>query len=163
MGCTQRTRSGALKASPGSTLLAGNSLPKGYTMRQDTIDKMRASSYLLPDPGGEVVRECLAEIERMKHVFRSIPKQAGNVGVVSDELPDAKYGATQSPEDALREKTAGDLVVAEWAAPCQVKDENGISINMLDHAVAILAEGLGAGQTDVRHLLYCVIRDALAS
>ena len=29
------------------------------------ILKMRASSYLLPDPGGEVVRDCLAEIERL--------------------------------------------------------------------------------------------------
>ena len=54
-------------------------------MKQDTINKMRASSYLLPDPGGEVVRECLTEIERMKCVFRSISKQAGNVGVVSAE------------------------------------------------------------------------------
>lgn len=29
------------------------------------ILKMHASSYLLPDPGGEVVRECLGEIERL--------------------------------------------------------------------------------------------------
>jgi hypothetical protein len=27
--------------------------------------KMRACSYLLPDPGGEVVRECLYEVERL--------------------------------------------------------------------------------------------------
>jgi hypothetical protein len=27
--------------------------------------KMRVASFLLPDPGGEVVRECLGEIERM--------------------------------------------------------------------------------------------------
>lgn len=73
------------------------------------------------------------------------------------------YSATKAPEDILREKTAGDLVVAEWAEMCKAKDGNGISINMLDHAVAIFAEGFGTGQTDVRHLLYCVIRDALAS
>lgn len=54
-------------------------------MNQETINNMRSASYLLPDPGGSVVRECLAEIERMKHVFRSISKQAGNVGVVSAE------------------------------------------------------------------------------
>jgi len=29
------------------------------------ILKMRASSYLLPDPGGEMVRDCLGEIERL--------------------------------------------------------------------------------------------------
>ena len=33
------------------------------------ILKMRASSYLLPDPGGEVVRDCLAEIERLNTVM----------------------------------------------------------------------------------------------
>ena len=33
------------------------------------ILKMRASSYLLPDPGGEVVRDCLAEIERLNAVM----------------------------------------------------------------------------------------------
>ena len=32
--------------------------------------KMRACSPLLPDPGGEVVRECLDEIERLRNVFR---------------------------------------------------------------------------------------------
>jgi len=29
------------------------------------IEKMRAASYLLPDPGGEVVRGCLDEIQRL--------------------------------------------------------------------------------------------------
>ena len=29
------------------------------------ILKMRASSYLLPNPGGEMVRDCLGEIERL--------------------------------------------------------------------------------------------------
>lgn len=79
------------------------------------------------------------------------------------DLPDAMYGATQSPEDALRDKIASDQSKAEWMEHCRRKDENGISINMLDHAVEIFAEGFGTGQTDVRHLLYCVIRDALSS
>ena len=29
------------------------------------IERMRMCSHLLPDPGGEVVRECLDEIERL--------------------------------------------------------------------------------------------------
>ena len=32
--------------------------------------KMRACSPLLPDPGGEVVRECLDEIERLREALR---------------------------------------------------------------------------------------------
>ena len=36
------------------------------------IKKMRASSYLLPDPGGEVVRECLDEIERLRGALEDI-------------------------------------------------------------------------------------------
>lgn len=34
--------------------------------------KMRACSVLLPDPGGEVVRECLDEIERLRGVLADI-------------------------------------------------------------------------------------------
>ena len=34
--------------------------------------KMRACSVLLPDPGGEVVRECLDEIERLRGVVADI-------------------------------------------------------------------------------------------
>jgi len=33
--------------------------------------KMRAASHLLPDPGGEVVRECLDEIERLREQVRA--------------------------------------------------------------------------------------------
>ena len=73
------------------------------------------------------------------------------------------YPSAKSPEDALREKIASDQSKAEWMEACKVKDDSGISINMLDHAVAIFAEGFGTGETDIRHLLYCVIRDALAS
>lgn len=82
---------------------------------------------------------------------------------VSETKSDYQYGCTQSPEDVLREKIASDQSKAEWMEMCKIKDDNGISVNMLDHAVAIFAEGFGTGQTDVRHLLYCVIRDALAS
>jgi hypothetical protein len=52
---------------------------------------------------------------------------------------------------------------AEWMKIRAAKDENGISIDMLDHAVGIFAEGFGTEETDFRPLLYCVIRDALAS
>jgi len=34
-------------------------------MDKTTRDKMRMASHLLPDPGGEVVRECLDEIDRL--------------------------------------------------------------------------------------------------
>jgi len=33
---------------------------------------MRSCSHLLPDPGGEVVRECLDEIERLRSVLSSV-------------------------------------------------------------------------------------------
>lgn len=32
-------------------------------MNTEKMQKMKACSHLLPDPGGEVVRECLGEIE----------------------------------------------------------------------------------------------------
>lgn len=35
-------------------------------LKLNQIHTMRSASYLLPDPGGEVVRECLDEIERLK-------------------------------------------------------------------------------------------------
>lgn len=38
------------------------------------IEKMRASSYLLPDPGGEVVRECLDEIELLTEYKNTVEK-----------------------------------------------------------------------------------------
>jgi hypothetical protein len=39
---------------------------------EDMINKMRKCSYLLPDPGGEVVRECLDEIERLRKALLDI-------------------------------------------------------------------------------------------
>lgn len=39
------------------------------------IEKMRKCSYLLPDPGGEVVREVLDEIERLQADCRSLGMQ----------------------------------------------------------------------------------------
>ncbi len=45
-------------------------------MKQETIDRMRRSSPLLPPPGGEVVRELLDEIERLQNrsVAASLPR-----------------------------------------------------------------------------------------
>lgn len=57
-------------------------------MDQETINKMRSSSYLLPDPGGAVVRECLEEIERMKHAFRSIADSCTGAAGCEDKMAD---------------------------------------------------------------------------
>ena len=40
--------------------------PESDNMTPDKIRLMRGASYLLPDPGGEVVRELLDEIERLQ-------------------------------------------------------------------------------------------------
>lgn len=45
--------------------LAGDR-PESDNMTPDEIRLMRGASYLLPDPGGEVVRELLDEIERLQ-------------------------------------------------------------------------------------------------
>lgn len=37
--------------------------------------KMRECSSLLPDPGGEVVRKCLDEIEQLRHDARDFAEQ----------------------------------------------------------------------------------------
>lgn len=39
-------------------------------------------------------------------------------------------------------------------------DENGISIAMVDTMLAVVAEGLTTGSTDLRSLLYCAYREA---
>ena len=39
--------------------------------------EMRIASYLLPDPGGEVVRECLDEIELLRKTFKHYHKNNG--------------------------------------------------------------------------------------
>lgn len=36
------------------------------------VNKMRSSSHLLPEPGGEVVRECLDEVERLNQLVQEI-------------------------------------------------------------------------------------------
>lgn len=50
-------------------------------MDSDKIRRMRDASYLLPDPGGEVVRECLTEIERLRsrllHIMDSAREDKG--------------------------------------------------------------------------------------
>ena len=40
--------------------------PERKEMTPEKIRLMRGASYLLPDPGGEVVRELLDEIERLQ-------------------------------------------------------------------------------------------------
>jgi len=40
------------------------------------IAKMRASSQLLPPPGGDVVCECLDEIDRLRNVVKELAKLA---------------------------------------------------------------------------------------
>ena len=39
-------------------------------MTDDKLKKMRMCSLLLPDPGGEVVRELLDEVERLQEVVQ---------------------------------------------------------------------------------------------
>lgn len=38
-------------------------------MKRESITQMRNASYLLPDPGGEVVRSLLCEIERLQDLL----------------------------------------------------------------------------------------------
>ena len=68
--------------------------------------------------------------------------------------------AAQSPtsEEQERWQKARDSHLAFFR---ELKDTNGVSAEMVDHAVAIFAEGFATGQTDIRALLYCVIRDTL--
>lgn len=80
---------------------------------------------------------------------------------MSEELNFAK--SVQSLEDVMRERDSCALAESEWRERCEMKDENGISVNMLDHSVEIFAEGFRTGEIDIRHFLYCVIRDALVS
>lgn len=47
--------------------------------------KMRACSALLPDPGGEVVRECLDEIERLRTALGDI---INPIGAMQRDLED---------------------------------------------------------------------------
>jgi len=52
--------------------------------------KMRICSHLLPDPGGEVVRECLDEIERLREVLRQIGDYAHDHST-GPAVPDALW------------------------------------------------------------------------
>jgi hypothetical protein len=47
--------------------------------------KMRKCSHLLPDPGGEVVRECLDEIERLRSALADI---INPIGAMQRDLED---------------------------------------------------------------------------
>ena len=44
-------------------------------MTPEKIKLMRGASYLLPDPGGEVVRELLDEIERLQAELANTGRQ----------------------------------------------------------------------------------------
>lgn len=49
----------------------------------DTV-KMRTCSHLLPDPGGEVVRDLLNEVERLTAIVDRYPKTADGVSVTPE-------------------------------------------------------------------------------
>ena len=44
-------------------------LSDGLGFDKEKINKMKTCSYLLPEPAGEVVRECLDEIERLRAIL----------------------------------------------------------------------------------------------
>ena len=55
-------------------------------------EKMRACSPLLPAPGGEVVRECLDEIERLRQTCRNVYEVwAGSEGIPQPETAPEAY------------------------------------------------------------------------
>ena len=51
-------------------------------------DRMKMASYLLPDPGGEVVRELIGEIERLQTIVDPLPKcwRLNDVGVLVQDV-----------------------------------------------------------------------------
>lgn len=78
-------------------------------------DKIKRCSYLLPDPGGEVVRELIAEIERLQAKF-------------TGEL-------TQSPLEMIRAKCE-----QYWNEPTTLCHEEWHSILGFIHRLARSAE-----------------------
>lgn len=61
-------------------------------MQQEQINKMRACSHLLPDPGGEVVRECLDEVERLRNALLTL----------LNETDDSEYMTAKDREQFAR-------------------------------------------------------------
>jgi len=61
-------------------------------------------------------------------------------------------------EDEINKVNGRKRIESELAS---IRDENGISSDMLDRSLAIIAEGLMTGQSNLRSLIYCVIRDAI--
>lgn len=53
--------------------------------------KIRKCSYLLPDPGGEVVRELLDEIERLQQIIQSSAERLETYGGQSEPDSDIAY------------------------------------------------------------------------
>ena len=61
-------------------------------MKQEQLSKMRKGSYLLPDPGGDIVRECLDEIDRLRQVARNVYEVwAGSEGIPVPETAAEGY------------------------------------------------------------------------
>jgi hypothetical protein len=71
------------------------------------------------------------------------------------------FAAATPPEELKRLQEQKRIEAERDARIAALPDENGVSAVMLDHAVAVFAEGFSTGQTNVRALLYCVIRDVL--
>lgn len=50
---------------------------------EDNLIKMNKCSHLLPDPGGEVVRQCLDEIRRLRNSIIEL-SEINNIGYLKD-------------------------------------------------------------------------------
>lgn len=79
------------------------------------IVKIKKCSYLLPDPGGKVVRELVVEIKRLQAVFTG--------------------ESTQSPLEMIRAKCE-----QYWNDPTELCDEEWHSILEFIHRLARSAE-----------------------
>ena len=86
------------------------------------INRMLNCSYLLPDPGGEVVRQCIDEINRLKAIearhaaLREAVRWERNAMRVFNEarMPDAGYGEiTWAAENLEKARAAVDALVGE--------------------------------------------------
>ncbi len=64
------------------------------------------------------------------------------------------------PEDIERQKVDQLRKLQEDRYFSNQPDHNGITAAMVDKMVAIMAEALSTGQTDVRAIMYCAYREA---
>lgn len=73
-------------------------------MDNHKITKMRSCSYLLPDPGGEVVRECLTEIEQLRSALQLLYDETAEY-ITLNNLGDVHHNRSmQIARDALLEQ-----------------------------------------------------------